>query len=382
MKKKILVTTSNRADYGILRHLLEKIQKSKKLELFLVVTGSHLSKKYGLTINEIKKDGFEIFSTMSMIPKNDILYFTSQTLGEGVIGFSKIFNKLKPDANVVFGDRDEMLASALAAYHMNIPNIHIAGGDISGGIDEYNRHAITKISNIHFPATKKSMMRIIKMGEEPKNVILTGSLSIDELANNKVTPKKVLESKYNLHFTGNEILLVYHSVTTDKEKSEKHILNILKAVAKLKKTTISMAPNSDAGNKKIFEALRKYSRKYEFIRIHRNLPRQDYLGMLKNCAVLIGNSSSGMIEASHFNIPVINIGIRQKNRERGENVFDIKDDSYKSIYNTIFQILQTKNFLNNTKSSIFGSGNAADKIVQHLERIKLDKELIQKQICY
>src|SRR3990172_1213791 len=247
MKRKISVTTGARADYGILRPVLQAILKSKKLELYLIVTGTHLSKKHGLTINEIKRDGFKIFATIDMVPQGDTNYFMSKALGEGIIAFSKIFSKLRPDINLILGDRDEMLASALAAAHMNIPNAHIHGGDKSGGIDEYNRHAITKISNIHFAATKKSKERIIKMGENPKYVFLTGSPSIDKVTSKKITNPEKLKKKFKLDLQGEDILLVHHPITSEPSKSEREITNILKAIVKLKKPTIAIAPNSDYG---------------------------------------------------------------------------------------------------------------------------------------
>ncbi len=380
MKRKISVTTGARADYGILRPVLQAILKSKKLELYLIVTGTHLSKKHGLTINEIKRDGFEIFATIDMVPQGDTNYFMSKALGEGIIAFSKIFSKLRPDINLILGDRDEMLASALAAAHMNIPNAHIHGGDKSGGIDEYNRHAITKISNIHFAATKKSKERIIKMGENPKYVFLTGSPGLDEVVNNKITNKKDLEKKYGLKFDGSEILLLQHPVTTQTKISGEQILSTLKAIAKTKKTTIAIAPNSDAGNKIIFKYLESFSRKYDFIKMYRSLPRSDYLGLLKNCGVLVGNSSSGMIEANYFQIPVINIGIRQEGREKGKNVLDLKYASVKSIYDTILKALKIKKSIKST--NVYGNGNASKKILYCLEKINLSKDLIQKNIFY
>ena len=193
--RKITVTTGARSEYGLLRPILKEIIKRKKLQLFLVVTGTHLSKKHGMTINEIKKDKFKIYETFKFLPHNDTGFSVAKSLGEGVVQFAKIFKKIKPDINLILGDRDEMLASAIAAYHMNIPNAHIHGGDVSGNIDEYTRHAITKISNIHFPATEKSKRRIIKMGENPKFVFLTGSPSIDELRNNEILSKKDSTSK-------------------------------------------------------------------------------------------------------------------------------------------------------------------------------------------
>lgn len=381
-KRKILVTTGTRADYGLLRPVLKMISRSKKLELHLVVTGSHLSKKHGLTINEIKKDGFKIFATVNMIPRGDKTYFMSKALGEGIIAFSEILLKLKPDINLILGDRDEMLASALAACHMNIPNAHIHGGDKSGGIDEYNRHAITKISNIHFAATKKSKERIIKMGENSKYVFLTGSPSIDEVLKNKITSKKELENKYGLKFTGDEILLVQHPVTTQVEESKRQILNTLRAVSKLKRTIIAIAPNSDAGNKDIFTYLKSYSQTYDFFRMYDSIPRRDYLGMLRYCGVLVGNSSSGLIEASYFNIPVVNIGIRQKDREKGRNVFDVKNDSVNSIYHTISKTLKTKKHRKFIREYIYGNGTASKKITHYLEKVVLDNKLIEKQISY
>ncbi|MEX0764792.1 MAG: UDP-N-acetylglucosamine 2-epimerase [Nitrosopumilaceae archaeon] len=381
MKRKITVTTGTRAEYGMLRPVLHALFASKKLDPYLIVAGMHLSKKYGMTINEIKKDGFKIFARVDMVPKGDSTFFMSKSLGEGILRFSEIFRKLKPDINLILGDRDEALASALTASHMNIPNAHIHGGDrTQAGVDEYNRHAITKISNIHFTATKKSRERIIKMGENPKYVFLTGSPSIDEAITN-ITDKKILEKKYNIKFTNSEILLLQHPVTTQTEKTEEQIRNILNAVIKVKNTTIAILPNSDAGHMTIFRYLKYYSKKYDFIRTHANVPRSDYLGMLKNCGILLGNSSSGIIEASYFNIPVINIGIRQKDRERDKNVIDVTDESSDSIYHAITSVLKRK------KSSfrsqhVYGTGNATKKIVHYLEKINLDKELIQKQIFY
>ena len=155
-KRKIVVTTGTRAEYGILRSILDEIKNSKKLELQLIVTGSHLSKKHGFTVNEIKKNGYKIDAKINMVPKINSEFESTKILGNAIVSFSKIFRRLNPDMNLILGDRDEMLASAIAAYHMNIPNAHIHGGDKSGGLDEYTRHAITKLSNIHFAATKKS----------------------------------------------------------------------------------------------------------------------------------------------------------------------------------------------------------------------------------
>jgi len=343
MTRKISVTTGTRAEYGILRPVIKSISKSKKLKLFLIVTGTHLSKKHGFTVNEIKKDGFKIYKKINLVPKKDTNYFVSQSLGNGVISFSKIFKKLKPDINLILGDRTEMLASALAAYHLNIPNAHIHGGDKSqGGLDEYTRHALTKISNIHFAATKNSYNRILKMGEKSDNVFLTGSPSIDEIVENKISTLNELESKYKIKIRGNEIILIQHPVTTQTNLSKKQITNILKAIIKIKNQTFALGPNSDAGNKPIFETLTSYSSKYNFIQLYKTIPRRDFLGLLKTCGVLVGNSSSGIIEASYFDIPVVNVGIRQKGRERGKNVIDVEKEESNLIQKAIKKALKMK----------------------------------------
>ncbi len=383
MKRKIFVTTGTRSEYGLLRSLLHEINSSKKLQLYLIVAGMHLSKKYGYTVKEIKKDGFKIFAEVQMTPQGNSSFFMAKSLGLGIVEFSKIFKKIKPDINIILGDRDEAFASALAASHMNIPNAHIHGGDKTmAGIDEYIRHAITKISNIHFAATKKSKQRIIKLGENPKHVFFSGSPGIDEVLANKISSKIELEKKYKIKFTGNDILLLQHPVTTQIDSSSEQIKNILNAIVKLKKQTICIGPNSDAGNFEIIQHLKRFSKKYPFITFYSSLPRRDYLGFLQNCGVLVGNSSSGIIEGSYFKIPVVNIGMRQKDREKGNNVVDVPKYSTNLIHSSIQTALKIdKKYLDKSKF-LYGDGNSSKNIISVLEKIKLTDDLIQKQITY
>lgn len=381
MKKiKILVTTGTRADYGILRSLLKKISQSRKLQLILIVTGSHLSRNHGNTIEEIKKDGFKISAKINIVPKKDDGFNTSMAIGKGVIEFSKCFKKLQPDLNIVIGDRYEMLSSAIAAYHQNIPNVHIHGGDKSGGLDEYTRHAITKISNIHFAATKKSATRIKKMGENPKYIIQTGSLSIDEVIENKISSLEELNLKYNLNLTGNEIIVLQHPDTTEPDKSKEQMLSTLRAVIKTKHNAIIIGPNIDTGNNSINRMIQKFT-KYNSIKFFRSLPREDYLGLLNNCKLLIGNSSSGIIESTFFKIPVINIGDRQKGREQGPNVINVRIFSQKLISIALKKaLLMPKSTLR--IKHVYGNGLAAKKIIQYLEKIDVEQIILKKEITY
>ena len=378
MIKKITVTTGTRAEYGILRSLLKEIKKSKKLKLFLIVTGSHLSKKHGYTIKDIKKDHFKISYKIPMITsdnKTDVV----RGLGFSIVKFATVFKKIKPDFNLVLGDRDEMLASSIAAYHMNIPNVHIHGGDVSGGIDEYTRHAITKISNIHFVATEKSRKRVLKMGENPKYVFVTGSPSIDELIQENFTDKKTLMKKYNVKLDNHTIILLQHPVTTQNEYTEKQIKTTLKAITQIGYETIAISPNADPGNSKIFKQLNFLSKKYNFMNFYPSLPREDYLGFLKYSGVLVGNSSSGLIEGSYFGIPVINIGSRQIGREKAKNVIDVTNDDSDTIKQKLLSATNSKKH-RYPRSYIYGKGNSSKKIVKYLETIKISKELIEKRL--
>ncbi|RZD45056.1 MAG: UDP-N-acetylglucosamine 2-epimerase (hydrolyzing) [Thaumarchaeota archaeon] len=379
--KKIAVVTGTRAEYGILRSLIHEINQNKNFELILVVTGSHLSKNHGMTIKEIIKDGFKISSKININQKGDESIDSTKAMGKAIIEFAKFFNKFNPHMNIILGDRYEMFASAIAAYQMNIPNVHIHGGDVSGGLDEYTRHAITKISNIHFAATKKSSERIKKMGEKSKYVFHTGSLGIDEILKKKITKKHELEKKYNMKLDGENILLVQHPVTTESKKTEKQISETMEAILKINKNTIIIGPNSDSGHKSIQKIIKKKIRGNNIIKIYNNVPRQDFLGFLNNCGVLIGNSSSGIIEASMFKIPVVNIGTRQKNREHGPNVINVKEFSRKTIEIAIRKALyKNKSKLKNSK--IYGDKKVGEKMINILKKINVDDQLMKKGLTY
>ena len=381
MQKKILVSTGGRSEYGILKPLLKEIQNSKKLKLILVVTGSHLSKNHGYTINEIKKDGFKIDAIIKLKHFKDQNIDISTAIGEYIINFSKIFQKFKPDINFMIGDRDEMLASAIAASHMNIINAHLAGGDKSGGIDEYNRHAITKLSNIHFANTANSKKRIIKMGEDPKYVFLTGSPVVDDIFSKNITEKSMLEKKIGKKIKGDEILLIQHPVTTQPKKAEQQITNTLNTLAGLKIPTFAIKPNLDSEHKIIIKKLQTFSKKYKFIQVYSSFTRSDFLGLLKNCGILVGNSSSGIIEASCFSIPVVNIGIRQKGRDSDKKVIEVNDFQQASIRKAILKAKKMKNEHKLYMKSIYGDGKSSKRITKLLEK-KYSNEIYQKFISY
>jgi UDP-N-acetylglucosamine 2-epimerase (non-hydrolysing)/GDP/UDP-N,N'-diacetylbacillosamine 2-epimerase (hydrolysing) len=377
-KRKITITTGTRAEYGILRPILKKITKEKKLQLFLIVTGMHLSRKHGMTVNEIKKDGLKIYKKIDFFSKKNTSFDGAKLIGNGIINFAKVFEKIKPDINIILGDRPEIFASAIAAYNMNIPNVHIHGGDVSGNIDEYTRHAITKISNIHFTATQKSKNRIIRMGENPKFVFLVGSPSIDEVKYGQITSKKDFERRYKMNLSKQHIILLYHPVTTQIINTKKNIQSILNAVASFRLPTIIILPNSDSGSDIINHEMKKFEKKHNFTKLFSSIPRNDFLCLMNGSGVLVGNSSSGIIEGSFLGTSVVNIGIRQNGREQSSNVINVKKESEHLIKKAITIALKKKQ----KKSFLYGNGSSSQKITRRLEKIKLNNELMEKKLMY
>jgi GDP/UDP-N,N'-diacetylbacillosamine 2-epimerase (hydrolysing) len=381
--RKITLTTGTRAEYGILRPLIREIQKYSSLRLFLIVAGMHLSPRYGLTVREIEEDNIPIHASVKMDPQMDDGYGMAKAFAKGVEKFALIFRQLRPDINVILGDRDESFASACAAFHMNIPNAHIHGGDSTGGIDEYIRHAITKLSNIHFAATFKSASRIFSMGEDKRFIFNVGSPALDEVVSLRRTDYQKLASKYMITDKKQFILFIQHPVTTQVNESERQITESIEAVLQSKLPVIIVGPNSDAGNTIIRRIIRKYVKNSDLLSYFESIPRREYLGLLSMCSVLVGNSSSGILDAASFKKPVVNIGIRQSGREKADNVIDVdyRRDQITSAINTC---LHNKGFKRKLGKCVnpYGDGKASPRIAKILSTIKLDSKLVQKRIVY
>ena len=375
--RKILYISGTRADYGLMRNTLLAINKHPKLALEIVATGMHLMPEFGETIKEIKKDGFKIHK-INAIYKNDNKESSSSFVGEFIQLFAKRIKKIRPDMILVLGDRAEMLGGAIVGTYSGIPIAHIHGGDLSLTVDEFARHAITKLSHFHFPATKKSAKRIIKMGENPWRVFIVGAPGLDDILNTKLFSEEEIAKKYKLDFSKPVLLTVQHPVEGDK----KQIKETMEAIKEIGFQAVIIYPNADAGGRKMIKIIEQY-RKYPFIQIYKSLPRKDYLSLMKATSVMIGNSSSGIIESSAFHLPVINIGLRQKRRERAWNVIDVKHDR-KQIKKAIQKALYDKKFMGKIKKckNFYGNGKAGIKIAGLLSKIKIDNKLLQKQIIY
>lgn len=383
--KKIAVITGTRAEYGILKSVLKEIEAGKKLKLSLIVVGMHLANEFGYTIKEIKEDGFRIGAKIDMLHRKDTGISMAKSIGECVTKIAEVLKKIRPDILLVMGDRGEMLAGAVAATYAGIPVAHIHGGDVSGHVDEPVRHAITKLASIHFPATKKSAERIIKMGEEPWRVHVAGAPGLD-LAYDKMLPgKRQLALKYGLDLSKPIILVAQHPVLAEAEDAPRQMRETLDAIVELRYQAIVIYPNADAGGRRMIKVIERYAGKYPLIKAFKSIAHEDYLGLMRVANAMVGNSSSGIIEAPSFGLPVVNIGPRESERERAENIIDVDYDK-EQIKNAIKKAVFDKNFRNKVKRCrtpyTDGRGKAGKKIAYILSRIKIDRRLLEKRLTY
>lgn len=378
----IAIVTGTRAEYGYLKPLMQAVQHESELKLVPLITGMHLLPHCGNTYKIVNHD----FPTAKKIPmtyKGDQLKDMADYLASGIHNFTSFFDKNRPDILVVLGDRSESFAAVLSAVYLNIPIAHINGGDVSGTtIDESIRHAITKLAHIHLVHTKENAERVEKMGEEKKRIFITGALTLDTIMHTKLATKKEIFKRYHLDPNKTTFLMVQHPITTIKDQGYSQLRELLQALDILKEQTVVLYPNCDAGGKKFITLIQRYAKK-PYLHAFQNMPHEDYLGIMKSVDLMIGNSSSGIIEAPSFKLPVINIGSRQQGRTRSANILDIQPEKNK-IIQTIDFALHNKRFMHkvHTCKNQFGQGNATQKIIKILKEIPLDEKLIQKQITY
>jgi UDP-hydrolysing UDP-N-acetyl-D-glucosamine 2-epimerase len=379
MTRKILYITGTRADYGLMRSVLFEIDKNPEMELELAVTGMHLMGEFGKTINEIKEDGFKI-NVLSVVFEEDNKYSMANFVGKLIQLLTGLVKKVKPDIILLLGDRGEMLAGAVVGAYLNIPTAHLHGGEVTSTVDEYARHAITKLVNLHLPATKKSAERIIKMGENPDHVFVVGAPGLDAIMTMHLIKKDEIALKYDLNLYEPLLLVLQHPVTLESEKSSKQMVETLKAIQDLKYQTILVYPNADAGGREIIKLIEKYE-KLPFVKTFKSIPRRDYLSLMNVANVLLGNSSSGIIEAPSFKLPAVNIGTRQEGRERASNIIDA-DYNAEEIKNAVNKALYDEEFkakLNECENP-YGDGKTSLKVTEILSKITLNKELLEKRL--
>ena len=376
--QKICVVTGSRAEYGLLRYLMQQIDATSEFKLQIVVTGMHLSPEYGLTYEEIEKDGFTINKKLEMLLSSDTPSAISKSTGLGIIGFSDVFNDLNPDLLVVLGDRYEVLAASMAAMFAKIPIAHIHGGETTqGAYDEAIRHSITKMSWWHFVATEEYKTRVIQLGESPSRVYNVGGLGVDSIQKTNLLSQKELVKNTGIKFGKKNLLITYHPVTLDDGTSQKHFESLLKVLKELKDTyLIFTMPNSDSDGRIIKRMIDDFVKINSKVSISfSSMGSLNYLSTLQFVDGVVGNSSSGLAEAPTFKIGTINIGDRQDGRIKAESVIDSNPDQ-KSITNTINK-LYSKEFQHKLKtvSNPYGKGKATEKIMKILKKTKIPDEL-------
>ncbi len=376
--KKVCVVTGTRAEYGLLRWVMDGIQKSKSLRLQIIATGMHLSHEFGLTFREIEKDGFVIDKKVDMLVSSDTPQGITKSMGLGMIGFADALEDLRPDLMLVLGDRYEIFSAVAATMISRIPVAHLHGGETtSGAFDEAIRHSITKIAWWHFVAADEYEKRVVQLGEHPKRIFNVGGMGVDAIRKAKLLSKKELMNKTKIKFGKKNLLVTYHPVTLEKQTSKKQFKSLLNVLKDLKDIhLIFTMPNADSDSRIIKQMID------EFVSVHKersisftSMGHLNYLSTLQFVDGVVGNSSSGLMEAPTFKIGTINIGDRQNGRLKVKSVIDCEPtkESIKESINTLY----SKDFQNILPSvdNPYGKGNATEKIIAVLRDDPIPKEL-------
>src|SRR6267378_544905 len=366
MRRKVCVVVTARPSYSRIKSVLRAIEQHSELQLQLVVAASALLDRYGSAINVIRDDGFEIAAKVYMVVEGENPATMAKTTGLGLVELSTIFDNLKPDVVLTIADRYETLATAVAAAYMNIPLAHLQGGEVTGSIDEKVRHTVTKLSDLHFVCTRKAAERVIRMGEDPKTVFVTGCPSIDLVAEMLPNPDLDFDpfAKYGgvgtaFDLSRGFLVIMQHPVTTEYEQSREHILETLYAAKQFDLPALVFWPNVDAGSDGTSNGIRTFRELEKPANFHffKNMIPTDFLKLIFNSRGLIGNSSVGIRESSFLGSPVVNVGSRQCGRQRGRNVIDVPYDR-QEIAGAIRHHLGNGHY---PRERIYGEGAAGKK---------------------
>jgi len=375
------VVTTGRADYGIYLPVLRRIKEDPGLKLHLIVSGMHLSEEFGMTATNIEDDGFVIHDRVELLSSSDSPEGISKSTGRGVIGYAEVFARTNLDLLVVLGDRFEMHAAALAVLPFNIPTAHIHGGEIThGAFDDALRHSMTKLSHLHFVSTMEYARRLVQMGEAPWRVILSGAPSLDNLETIEFLDREMIAAQFNLLVPEGPFLLVtYHPVTLEFEDTGRQIAEVLGALHDSGIPCIFTMPNADTHASEIRRKIKKFAEIHANAQAVENLGTKGYFSLMNLASAMVGNSSSGMVEAASFELPVVNIGNRQSGRVGGKNIIHIRCERDKIL--AAVQEAVSPKFRSGLKemANPYGSSGASQKIVDVLKSVPLDRKLIMKK---
>ena len=373
--RKICVVTGSRAEYGLLYWLLKEIEADDALALRLVVAGMHLSPEFGSTHREIEDDGFTIDEKVEILLSSDTSVGIAKSTALGIMGFAESFSRLSPDIVVLLGDRFEILGAAVAALIARIPTAHIAGGQLTeGAIDDAIRHAVTKMAHLHFTATETYRRRIIQLGEQPERVFTVGSLGLDGIARETLLSREAFEQVTGFRFGRRNLLVTFHPATLEERAPGEQVRDLLAALDRLDDTHLLFTmPNADAGGRSIMAIIEEFvGARPQTAAVFTSLGRKNYLSAMSHVDGVVGNSSSGLIEAPGFRIGTVNIGDRQKGRIRAASVIDCSADteSITAVLETLFSAHFREGL--QTVTNPFGDGHAASRIAGILRTFPLE----------
>lgn len=379
MSRRICVITGTRAEYGLLRLLMQGIRDDEQCELQLVATGMHLSPEFGSTYQAIEADGFRIDSKIEILLSSDSAVGIGKSVGLGVIGFAEAFEQLRPDLIVVLGDRFEILAAVTAALFSRIPVLHLHGGEVTeGAVDESMRHAITKMSHVHCVASEEYRHRVIQLGEQPERVHCVGGLGVDAIKQVRLLDRAELEASLDFKLKDRNLLITFHPATLEGESAAHQMAELLAALGELHDTGLVFTlPNADAGGRQLIAMLQDFVAGHANARAYPSLGQLRYLSCMSLCDGVIGNSSSGLLEAPTLKKGTVNIGDRQRGRLQADSIINCRPDrqeirtAVERLYSSAFQAS-----LAGVRNP-YGDGGASDRVLTLIKQLKLES-LAQK----
>ena len=382
--RRIIVITGIRSEYNLLYPIMKAIDEHPDLELNVVVTGAHLTDSYGYTAKEIEGDGFRIVERLESLLDANSVSSRVKSLAIQLMGLVQTFTRLNPDIVMAPFDREEAITVALAGTYLNIPIAHVGGGDRTfGNADDYIRHAVTKLAHIHFAATQKSAKRITRMGEEPWRVHCVGNPGLDKFVLTEHISPEELSNRLDFDITRKPLLtLIHNPMTSEIDKAKTQMEVTMQAITELGYTTVVIHPNSDPGGREMIDVIEDYVKESSIIKAYKNLSRDKFVNLMRICDVLVGNSSCGILEAPFLKLPVVNIGIRQVEREHAGNVIFVPHDR-EAIKRAVKRALRSdfKQKVNDC-SNPYGDGKTGPRIAEILSQIEITPQLLQKRMAY
>lgn len=386
MKKRLVLgVTGIRSDYDIMSSVFRAVAEHPDLDLQLIVTGAHLAEAYGYTVGDVRADGFVVADEVESLLNGDRDSFRVKGLGVQLQGMVQTVARVRPDFLLVLGDREESITTALIGAYMNIPVAHVGGGDrVVGNVDDQVRHAVTKLAHLHFVTNAESKARILKLGEQPFRVHDVGNPGLDRLLAVPRLDDRDLGARLGFDLLPDEpvILLIQHVISTEIEFAYEQMRTTLEAVRELGVRTVLSYPNSDAGGQQMIRAIRQYE-SLPFLYTARNIPRLEFVNLMRRASCMLGNSSAGILEAPLLKLPVINVGNRQTGRLHAENVQFVPHDSA-TIVAAVKRALYDQDYRRRVAACVnpYGDGHSSARIAQLLASIEIDEALLVKDITY